>query len=394
MSRQLISLNSDLQRLVHEGYEVEIRSGLLIVHSIPYVNSRCEVLSGTLVSELTLISPDVVGRPATHQIHFVGEHPCHASGKSMVQIANASGQFQLLPDLVAQHYFSHKPSAGYSNYYEKVRTYIRVISDQARVLQPDADARTFKVIAPVDEHSVFEYEDTASSRAGIRAIAARLANQRIAIVGLGGTGAYVLDFIAKTHVSEIHLYDGDAFHQHNAFRAPGAASRATLERQQTKVDYFQTLYSSMRRHIVAHPKMINEENVNELTQYDYVFLCVDKGSVRQLIANSLDQSTTTYLDAGMGINILEEGQSLWGACRVTTSTSTDRTSPRPRIPSVDRDDELYNSNIQVAELNCMNALLAIFKWKRLSGFYVNDRNDFNQSFSIGLNKLTNEEATQ
>jgi hypothetical protein len=34
----------------------------------------------------------------------------------------------------------------------------------------------------------------------------------------------VLDFTAKTHVKEIHLFDGDTFFQHNAFRAPGAAN--------------------------------------------------------------------------------------------------------------------------------------------------------------------------
>ena len=73
---------------------------------------------------------------------------------------------------------------------------------------------------------MFLYEDTASSRADIVTINSKLKSLRIGIVGLGGTGSYVLDFVAKTPVKEIHLFDGDTFDQHNAFRAPGAASGA------------------------------------------------------------------------------------------------------------------------------------------------------------------------
>jgi tRNA A37 threonylcarbamoyladenosine dehydratase len=47
---------------------------------------------------------------------------------------------------------------------------------------------------------------------------------------MGGTGSYILDLVAKTAVMEIHLFDGDDFNQHNAFRAPGAASLEDLEK--------------------------------------------------------------------------------------------------------------------------------------------------------------------
>ena len=43
----------------------------------------------------------------------------------------------------------------------------------------------------------------------------------MAVIGLGGTGAYVLDFFVKTPVREIRAFDLDAFHVHNAFRSPG-----------------------------------------------------------------------------------------------------------------------------------------------------------------------------
>jgi hypothetical protein len=393
MSHQLISHNQDLRRLLNEGYEIEVRSNLLFVYSVPYVNSRREVALGALVSELTTVSPGVLGRPCTHQIHFIGEHPCKPDGSELVQIKHSSGRFPL-PDLIEAHYFSNKPRTGfYADYYEKVTTYVRVISNQARAIDPKADARTFRAIEPLDEESVFLYEDTASSRAGIQNISALLKLQRIAIVGLGGTGAYVLDLVSKTHVQEIHLYDGDAFHPHNAFRSPGAASRTVLDRRLTKVAYFFEMYSGMRLGIVPHPCMVTEDNVAELATYDFIFVCVDKGSVRNLIVEALFDSTVKLIDVGMGVNLTDDCSHLWGTCRVTTSTPNSRAQAKTCIPKVDRNDEIYALNIQVADLNCMNAVMAVMKWKRLSGFYFDDRHEYNSTFNVGISQLTNEELT-
>ena len=54
MSQQLISRSADLKRLREEGYDLEIRTGYLLVKDVPYVNSRKEVKRGILVSKLTL----------------------------------------------------------------------------------------------------------------------------------------------------------------------------------------------------------------------------------------------------------------------------------------------------------------------------------------------------
>ena len=76
--------------------------------------------------------------------------------------------------------------------------------------------------------SPFEFADTASARQQTTDLAMKLQHEKVAIVGVGGTGSFVLDFVAKTWVKEIHLFDGDEFLQHNAFRAPGACTREEL----------------------------------------------------------------------------------------------------------------------------------------------------------------------
>ena len=63
---------------------------------------------------------------------------------------------------------------------------------------------------------------------GNRANAEKLAQETVAIIGVGGTGGYILDQVAKTPAPEIRLFDADEFMSHNAFRAPGAASLEEL----------------------------------------------------------------------------------------------------------------------------------------------------------------------
>ncbi|NHQ87323.1 ThiF family adenylyltransferase [Iodobacter sp. HSC-16F04] len=389
MSRQLISRNPELQRLIDEGFDIEIRSGYLLIHSVPYVTSSKQVACGVIVSELSMATSDMLDRPSTHQVHFIGEHPCKADGSDLVQIRCQSGEFKLAEGITAQHWFSNKPKCGYyESYYEKITSYVRVISNQAKAVDPKADARTFRAREPIEEESVFLYQDTASSRAGIQRLAARFNQQRIAIVGLGGTGSYILDLVAKTHVCEIHLFDGDVLRPHNAFRFPGAISREVLDREVTKVEYLSEHYANMRRGVVPHNVMIHEENVKLLIEFDYVFLSVDRGEVRQLILHALADTDVNIIDVGIGLNLTDDQESLWGTCRVTASTPSTREIALTRIPKVDRDEELYASNIQVADFNCLNASLAVTKWKRMSSFYLDDHVEHETTFNVNLNQLS------
>nr|WP_269839511.1 DUF6791 domain-containing protein [Paucibacter sp. M5-1]MCZ7881920.1 hypothetical protein [Paucibacter sp. M5-1] len=160
-------------------------------------------------------------------------------------------EFHVFEGCVAQHRFSNKPeefsSSGFPNHYEKITHYVTLIESQARALDGDADARTRRIIEPREEESVFRYADTSSVRAEIVATSARLKLRKVAIVGLGGTGGYVLDQVAKTPVWQIDLFDGDVFKQHNAFRAPAAATKEVLRERLKKVDYYVRLYDPMRR---------------------------------------------------------------------------------------------------------------------------------------------------
>lgn len=394
MSRSLISHSQDLKRLRDEGYEVEVRANYLLVHSVPYLDAQGNLAHGTLGSELTLASPLQTAQPGTHVAYFFGQYPHNADGSKITALEHAVGPFQWAEGLAPDLSFSNKPRTGFFvDYFEKMTSYIGVIWHQARAKYPDCDPRTFKPIDVLDSDSVFLYEDTASSRAGIQAIAHRLRGHRLAIVGLGGTGAYILDLVAKSHVAEIHLYDGDKFRQHNAFRAPGAASRADLERGLTKVEYLCESYAAMRRGIVGHHTYVTEGNVAELAQFDFVFVCVDSGSARKVILEFLNSTQVPFIDVGMDVQITDDSSRLWGMCRVTTSAPGMRDHVAKRVSMADRDgDGLYAANIQVAELNAFNAVLAVMRWKRLFGYYLDDSGDHDCTFATSLNMIVNGEV--
>jgi hypothetical protein len=393
MSQKPISRSRDLKRLRDEGYDLEIRSGYLLVKDVPYVNSAKQVKRGTLVSKL-ILAGDVTVRPDDHVAHFMGEHPCREDGKEIDQIKNESARRELAGDVVVDHRFSAKPqpSGFYEDYYAKVTQYATILSGYAQVIEPGVTAKTFRPVGAGEdgEEAVFKYIDTASSRAEITSVTEKLATmKKIAIVGLGGTGAYVLDLVAKTPVLEIHLFDGDALLQHNAFRSPGAASIDELKAQPSKAAYFRNIYAKMRNGIVLHEIYVGAENVDQLQDMNFVFLCME-GPSKKLIIERLEVFGIPFVDVGMGVYL--SGGSLGGILRVTASTPAQRDHVRSRISfSDDADRNEYAVNIQIADLNAVNAALAVIKWKKLVGFYQDLDHEHHSTYTIGGNMLLNED---
>ena len=390
MSSKLINRNPDLKKLRDSGYEIEVRGGHLIVHHIPYVNSACEVKIGKLISTL-MLNNDVVLKPDTHVIYFMGEHPCKHDGTIINAIKHSTANQRLFDDIVLNHSFSNKPVNGYGNYYEKITGYAEIISAYAKAINPEITAQTYKVIECSENETVFNYLDTNSSRANINYINERFKGQRIGIIGLGGTGSYILDFVAKTPVDEILLFDSDEFLSHNAFRAPGAPTIETLNSRYKKVNYFASIYSNMRKGIIPYAEKITDNNIELLKGLSFVFICIDSNSARGVLISNLRNFGIPFIDVGLGVEIVED--SLSAILRVTLGTPTKFDHIPLRIGTTDAIDNEYSSNIQIADLNAMNALMAVLKWKRLNGFYKDLKEEHHSTYTVNTNQLINDDFT-
>lgn len=386
MSLELINHSPDLKRLRGEGYNIQVRGAYLVVDDIPYVNSARQVLRGQLISKLNVVG-NTTGPPDEHQMYFAGEYPCHADGSQMTEMVNATINTVVDAQLTASFSFSRKPTptTNYGDYFEKVTAYEALLSAEAEQLA-GVTARTRRVDEAEDDEYPFVYLETASARADINALSAKLALPSVAIIGLGGTGSYVLDLVAKTHVREIHLFDGDYFANHNAFRAPGAATVEDLRAQQNKAEYFANVYGRMKRRIIPHAAYIDGGNIQLLAGIEFAFLCLDPSPAKRAAVEALEQQAVTFIDVGMGIVHNDSGLS--GILRVTTSDVEHRQDARDEMAFEDTvDDDPYDTNIQVADLNCFNAALAVIKWKKLYGFYADLVCERNTTYSIASNLL-------
>lgn len=238
---------------------------------------------------------------------------------------------------------------------------------------------------------VFKYPDTNSTRAEIEYLNRKFENQRIAIIGIGGTGSYILDFVSKTKVKEIHIYDGDTFQLHNAFRAPGAIEGEKFDEKDClmKVNYFCEIYSRMHNGIIAHREYVTLDNLKQLSGFDFVFISIDSNKARSLITKGLLALEVPFIDVGLGVNKIDD--SLLGSMRVTYGSKTKNDHLDNRFGSDEIGLNEYSTNIQIAELNCLNAALAVMKWKRIIGFYQDLKEEHNTLYFINTGKLINED---
>ena len=191
------------------------------------------------------------------------------------------------------------------------------------------------------------------------------------------------------------MFDGDDFRQHNAFRAPGAATLDELRARMPKVMYFKARYEAMRRVIEAHPYVIDERSVSELHSFDFVFVCVDTGRARWVICEYLRAEHIPFIDVGMSVDLVPEANRLIGMCRTTLVTPLKHDHLTQFVPlGDDHDDNLYRRNIQVADLNALNAMFAVIKWKQHSGFYQDDFGSHHGTYSVSSQSLTRDATTK
>jgi len=391
MSHPLINRNPDLKRLQDEGFDLDVKDAHLLIRDVPYVTEKKEIKRGILVSPLEL-NGDTTRTPISdHTVWFSGDFPHKKIGAPMTSIVVETRTYEILPGIVVNHRFSSKPEPpGYINYYDKMTRYVALLSNEARSIDQEVTPKNFPVVRVSDGETVFRYFDTASSRAGISTISAKLSDQKVAIIGLGGTGSYILDLIAKTHVREIHIYDGDEYQQHNAFRAPGATAIEDLKGLK-KVDHYFGIYSRMRCGIIPHTHEINESNIDLLKSVNFVFLCIDGNPTKRIIMDRLLSLQIPFVDCGIGVYATDE--KLAGIVRVTTCSPEKNDHISKHVICEDDGNNEYATNIQIVDLNALNAVLAVIKWKKICGIYHDLDHEHHMTYTIDGNIIANGEKT-
>ncbi len=391
MFQKLVNHNDDIRRLVEKGYAVAFDSNNLIVRDIPYLDNESKLQIGAIIAKLEFIDKEHVTQ-TDHQIYFSGEIPFGLDKKPIPNLAGGPTHFPLsesITDVIVQRSFSNKPiKAGkFDDFFHKIESYVSIISGPAIELH-GANPYTFRVVKEVVPDSVFKFHDTLTSLAEITDLAVKFKSDVVAIIGLGGTGAYILDFIVKTPVREIRAFDADSFRIHNAFRSPGKLEESELSKPKTEVHF--SRYDNFRTGISVTQKFIDTSCSEDLEGVTFAFVCVDKGSSRAGIFELLLSKHIPFIDVGMG---LKRKEGLLNGMLRTTYYSTEegeKVRDKKLAETVDNLDDLYRTNVQISELNALNASLAVIKFKQLRGFYFKELPYYNFLFEISDLKIVGE----
>jgi len=377
----LVSRNDDIRRLVEWGYAAAFDSNHLVVRDIPYLDEKLDLQWAAIVTQLVFIDTEKV-KMQNHQVAFTGTAPYGLNGAPIPNLGDTPHTITLsdAAPVVVQRQFSNKPTNGYLDFFDKIERYVTIISGPA-IERYGVTPYTFRSYEPVPDTSVFKIRDTLTTLAEIGDLAANIKDEVVAIIGLGGTGGYVLDFMVKSPVREIRAFDADDYHVHNAFRSPGRLSLDELGK--TKADVHAARYENFRHGLTLETKFIDESSDAELTGVTFAFVCVDKGSSRAKIIDLLIARGIPFIDVGMGLN--RKRGPIAGSLRATYFAADKGAEVRDQqlVPTHDTKDEIYKTNIQIAELNALNAGLAVLLYKKQRGFYVDDDPFYHLLFELG-----------
>lgn len=383
MFQKLVSHNNDIKRLVGKGYAVAFDSNHMVIRDIPYLDANRQLQVGAIVTKLEFVDNERVTQQ-NHQVSFAGGSPCGIDGTPISNLGDNPHKLLLSEncnDVVVQRIFSNKPkdTGKFADFFEKIDSYVSIISGPAMELH-DIGPYTFRIVKEVEPNPVFKFHDTLTSRAEITDLSKKFEDDIIALIGLGGTGAYILDFLVKTPVREIRAFDLDPFHVHNAFRSPGRLDKTELGK--TKAEVYHSRYDNFRDGLTVEPKFIDASCSDDLNGVTFAFVCIDKGSSRTEIFDLLISKNIPFIDVGMGLH--RKRGTISGQLRTTYYPAEQGQNIRDKnlAPLTDGPDDIYKTNIQIGELNALNASLAVLRFKQLRGFYFEETSYVHLLFKV------------
>lgn len=367
---ELVNHNAFLKDLEETGYLIDFLGGYVVLFGIPYLDGDGQLQHGDWASPVDL-NGAVIDPPKNHQVWWRGSRPFDQLGRAL-RLGGGEARVSVTPDLVTDNSFSFKlhdekgAMRDYKSFEEKVRTYLDVITAPAIAAYPNATPLRALAVNAAAQRSPLRFPDTMSARYLINDIAALLRGKKIAIIGLGGTGSYILDFVARTHLEKITLFDSDKVHVHTIFRFPGFIPHSIGK---LKVEALASYYDQWHAGIEPIAERITSENVARLKEFDFVFVSVDEGPARLLIVDWLSANGIPYVDCGMGLNRSTVGLS--GFVRITgvDRDAFENNVGTARLPVENAKDDEYRKQPQITELNALNATMAVIRFKQHFGLF-------------------------
>ena len=369
MSAILTSHDGGLDRVVQAGLDYTIEGDTLTVGPIPYRLPDGSVGHGQLICHLER-EGERLRAPSDHTVGWVADEEPHTKSGEVLEGLIHQHDAQGWPNgITSRCGMSRKRhDGGYSDYGEKMLAYARLIARETG----SSWRRESLGSGVVNEGNNMVDQETGLTRSAIGDMDQLFAREKLAVIGAGGTGGFIVDMIAKCNVASIDIYDDDVVSQHTQLRWPGIVNRGVVEEHKNKAEYLAQIYASRtNKNIKGHPLRVRRQYLTYFQNMTMVFVAVDRGADRREILTGLTELGVNFIDCGIDLRRQTDG--LTASARVVRSACDDDRGKRlelvEKTPHKDVGEGMYEAAVQTAEINALNATMAVIAWKQGIGFY-------------------------
>ena len=191
-----------------------------------------------------------------------------------------------------------------------------------------------------------------------------VAKERAAIIGLGGVGAWIADFVVKADPAELHGWDYDCIEPKNILRMPGG-SDPSVWIGRPKADWFQETYSLIHTNVHGHNVKVLPANVQEVIERTtFAFVAVDDADDRMMLCNALANAAIPFIVAGL--SPVRKDKRVKVSMRIVTA-HVGVSSWREAIPQVGQAGQDDYGSLDLPDVYSMAAGWAIQSWRKMRG---------------------------
>lgn len=200
-----------------------------------------------------------------------------------------------------------------------------------------------------------------------------LAQECVTIVGLGGVGAWIADFVVKADPREVHGWDYDCIEPKNILRMPGGLD-PTVWIDRPKADWFQETYSLIHTGVHGHNVKVLPESVQGVIQgTTFAFVAVDDAKDRMMVCDALANAGIPFVV--VGLSPVRRDKRVKVSMRIVTA-HVGVSSWRQAIPQVGQAGQDDYGSLDLPDVYSMAAGWAIQAWRKMRGqFWQKEREE-------------------
>lgn len=199
-----------------------------------------------------------------------------------------------------------------------------------------------------------------------------VAQECVAIIGLGGVGAWIADYVVKADPQEVHGWDYDCIEPKNILRMPGGLDPGVwIERP--KAEWFQETYSLIHTNVHGHNVKVLPENMHEVIEgTTFAFVAVDDADDRMMVCDTLANAAISFVVAGL--SLVRKDKRVKVSMRIVTA-HVGVSSWREAIPQVGQAGQDDYGSLDLPDVYSMAAGWAIQSWRKIRGQFWQEQRE-------------------